>query len=78
MKTAISLPDELFEQTERLARRQGKSRSRLYRDALAEYVERHDPDDVTRRLNEALSAAGVEADPFLRAAAREVLRHSEW
>lgn len=80
MKTAVSLPDELFRDAERLARRLGKSRSRLYRDALAEYVQRHDPDDITRRLNDALSAASVgeSSDPFLRAAARAVLRHTEW
>ena len=33
MKTAISLPDEIFEEAERLARWLKKSRSELYREA---------------------------------------------
>lgn len=78
MKTAVSLPDELFEEAERLARRLGKSRSRLYRDALAEYVTRHDPDDVTRRIDEALVVAGDAIDPFVTAAARRGLGRVDW
>ena len=46
MKTAISIPDDVFEEAERLARRMGKSRSRLYQHALAEYVARHAPGNV--------------------------------
>lgn len=78
MKTAVSLPDELFEEAERLARRLGKSRSRLYRDALAEYVTRHDPDDVTRRIDEALVVAGDAIDPFVTTAARRGLGRVDW
>ncbi|MFL5301088.1 MAG: ribbon-helix-helix protein, CopG family, partial [Anaeromyxobacteraceae bacterium] len=51
MKTAISLPDDLFEQAERLARRLDKSRSELYREAVAEYVARHDPEAITAALD---------------------------
>jgi metal-responsive CopG/Arc/MetJ family transcriptional regulator len=38
MKTVISLPDGVFRDAERLARRLKKSRSELYREAVAEYV----------------------------------------
>lgn len=78
MKTAVSLPDELFRDAERLAKRLGRSRSRLYRDALAEYVARHDPDDLTRRIDQALEAAGDASDPFIGAAARRGLARVEW
>lgn len=78
MKTAVSLPDELFQEADRLARRLGKSRSRLYRDALAEYVTRHNPDDLTRRIDEALVVAGDEIDPHVTAAARRSLGSVEW
>ena len=78
MKTAVSLPDELFQEADRLARRLGKSRSRLYRDALAEYVTRHDPDDLTRRIDEALVVAGDEIDPLVTAATRRSLGSVEW
>ena len=55
MKTAISIPDPVFEAAEELARRLGKSRSQVYAEALRQYLERHD--HITRRLNEAFDAA---------------------
>jgi hypothetical protein len=36
MKTAVSIPDEVFEGAERLARHTKRSRSRLFSDALKE------------------------------------------
>ena len=79
MKTAVSLPDDVFEEAERLARRLGKSRSRLYRDALAEYLTRHDPDDLTRKIDDALVGAGETViDTFVTAAARRGLARVEW
>ena len=51
MKTAISLPDKLFESSEALARRLGLSRSQLVATALAEFVAKHRGRDVTRRLD---------------------------
>ena len=38
MKTAVSIPDPLFEEAERIAKRRGMSRSELYSRAVAEYV----------------------------------------
>ncbi|MBK8295132.1 MAG: ribbon-helix-helix protein, CopG family [Solirubrobacterales bacterium] len=43
MKTAVSIPDELFAQADQLADRMGKSRSEVYREALADYVARREP-----------------------------------
>jgi metal-responsive CopG/Arc/MetJ family transcriptional regulator len=56
MKTAVSLPDPLFEAADQLARQLGKSRSQLYAEALREYLERHRDEDITRRLNEIFDA----------------------
>jgi predicted transcriptional regulator len=49
MKTAISVPDDIFNRAEALAKRQGRSRSEVYSTAVREYVARHSPDDVTER-----------------------------
>jgi predicted transcriptional regulator len=77
MKTAVSIPDELFRQADELARRLGKSRSEVYREALADYVARREPGAVTRALNEV--ADGLAADAgFVAAASRRVLERSEW
>lgn len=76
MKTAISLPDGLFKEAERLARRQRKSRSRLYAEAIAEYVARHDPDWITQRLNEVAAAVDTSLPPDIAAASYEVLKRN--
>jgi predicted transcriptional regulator len=78
MKTAISLPDEVFRQAERLAQRLKKSRSELYREALAEYVARHDPDAITVALDEVAERVETRPDPFALAAARRALERTEW
>ncbi|MGH9468739.1 MAG: hypothetical protein ACRD1N_00180 [Terriglobia bacterium] len=78
MKTAISIPDELYQGAERLARRTKKSRSRLYGDALKEYLARHAPDEVTQAMNRACAEAGQMKDPFVSSAARRILERSEW
>lgn len=70
MKTAISIPDELFTQAEATARKLGLSRSELYSRAVRTFVEQHARADVTTLLNEVY---GVEESalesPFRRAQA---------
>lgn len=78
MKTAISLPDELFERAERLAEHRQVSRSRLYALALEEYLARHAPDAVTEAINRLVEQAGAEVDPFVREAARRRLEAIDW
>jgi metal-responsive CopG/Arc/MetJ family transcriptional regulator len=78
MKTAVSIPDEVFEGAERLARRTRKSRSRLFGDALREYLARHAPDEVTDAMNRACAEAGETQDPFVTSATRRILRRSRW
>ena len=78
MKTAISIPDDLFEQADRLARRSNRSRSQVFSDALREYLARHSPDEITEALDRALDEIGEAPDPFVRFAARRVLKRVEW
>ena len=78
MKTAVSIPDDVFEKAERLARRMKKSRSELFSRALAEYVARHAPDQVTEAMNQVCAEIGIEPDPFGSAAARRTLGRVEW
>jgi metal-responsive CopG/Arc/MetJ family transcriptional regulator len=78
MKTAVSLPDEVFRAAERHARRVRKSRSRLYAEALSEYLARHAPDEVTEAMNQVMDELEKPVDPFVAAAARRVLEKSEW
>lgn len=78
MKTAVSVPDDVFEQAERLARRTKKSRSQLFSEALREYVARHAPDEVTETMNRVWAEVDGEADEFVSSAARRILERSEW
>ena len=61
MKTAISVPDELFAEAEALAKQLKLSRSRLYSRAVREYVARHGTEQVTTALD-ALFATDEEAE----------------
>ena len=78
MKTAVSLPDPLYEEADRLAQRLGKSRSRLYADALTEYVARHDTDAVTDALNDVCDELDSRLDPGLSAFTVRTLQQTEW
>ena len=78
MKTAVSIPDDVFENAERLARRMKKSRSQLFSNALEEYIVRHAPDHVTEAMDEVCAEIGFEPDPFVSAASRRILERSDW
>ena len=80
MKTAISLPDELFEAVEKLVQKSKRSRSEVYADALREYVARHTPQEITEAYNAVMAQLkdSDEDEAFVRAAARHTLRNVEW
>ncbi len=78
MKTAISVPDELFEEADRLARRLNRSRSRLFADAVREYIARHDPDTVTAVLDQVYAQSDGECDAFASTAAARILERTDW
>ncbi|HEX6391532.1 MAG TPA: ribbon-helix-helix protein, CopG family [Solirubrobacteraceae bacterium] len=78
MKTAVSIPDELFRQADELARRLGKSRSEVYREALADYLARREPGAVTQALNALADELADDHGEFAAQAARQALARSEW
>lgn len=65
MKIAISVPDDVFEAGEHLARQLGLSRSQLYADALAAYLSERGAAAVTAKLNEIYGREPSEPDPVL-------------
>lgn len=78
MKTAISLPDKIFVQAEKLAHKLKKSRSQLYSEAIAEYLAHHDFEAVTEAMDKVCSQLPSPSDPFVKAAGRRILKQSEW
>jgi metal-responsive CopG/Arc/MetJ family transcriptional regulator len=78
MKTAVSVPDELFRQAESAARQLRVSRSQLYATAISEFLERQRTNAVTERLNEVYSRLPAKVDPALHRAQLKSLDKSSW
>jgi metal-responsive CopG/Arc/MetJ family transcriptional regulator len=78
MKTAVSMPDELFRKAEAAARRLRVSRSRLYATAISEFLERQNSNAVTERLNEVYSREAAKVDPAFYRAQLKSLDKETW
>jgi len=70
MKTAISLPDKLFQEADRFAERVGLSRSELYATAIAEYLARRNDAVVTARLDAVYAVPEALSGPELGSVTR--------
>ena len=78
MKTAVSVPDPVFQRAQAFARQRGMSRSALFAAAVDEYVRRHRGEDVTRRLNEVYAKEDVPLDPVLERMQAASLPREDW
>jgi metal-responsive CopG/Arc/MetJ family transcriptional regulator len=78
MKTAVSIPDDVFEAAEKAAKRLGVSRSELYANAVREFVERHRRDNITEKLNELYATEDAGLDPVLEELQRSSLAKEDW
>lgn len=78
MKTAVSIPDQVFKSAEELANRLGKSRSQLYTQAISGYLEKYHNDGITEKLDEVYGQADSELDPLLKDLQFRSLSKSNW
>ncbi len=78
MKTAVSIPDDLFASAETLGKRLGVSRSRLYATALAEFIAKHRGRKVTEQLDAVYERADSRLDPALRRLQARSLQRNAW
>jgi predicted transcriptional regulator len=78
MKTAVSVPDEIFQLGEAVARRLRISRSQLYSSALAEFLERQKSRAITEKLNEIYSKQPAKLDPAVQRAQLKALPNESW
>jgi metal-responsive CopG/Arc/MetJ family transcriptional regulator len=65
MKTAISIPPEVFEEAESFAHRRRLSRSALYTRAVEEFLARHRSESVTEQLNLVYGKQSSALDPVI-------------
>jgi metal-responsive CopG/Arc/MetJ family transcriptional regulator len=78
MKTAISIPDKVFDSAEKLANRLGKTRSQLYTQAISSYIAKHKTDDVTKKLDEVYAAESSVLDSDLSSMQSLSLPRENW
>ena len=78
MKTAISIPNNIFEQAESLARKLKVSRSELYTEAVKVYLEKNHIQDVTAKLNEVYAETASNLDKDLLNVQTASLPKEEW
>ncbi len=78
MKTAVSIPDDLFHAAEREAKRRGVSRSKLIQMAIEALLTQRRDQDITAALNRSRAAAPEPADPFFDELARRTMANTEW
>ena len=78
MKTAISVPDDVFQAADRLAKRLAMSRSQLYAEAVEQYVADHALDQVTQCLDEVYADEAATVDPDLLRAQAASIPPEKW
>ncbi len=78
MKTVISVPDDVFELSKKLAKKLKVSRSKVFAMGVKKLAEEHDDDEITARLNEVYSKEKAEIDPILFKMALMSLPKDEW
>lgn len=78
MKTAISIPNDVFARVEDFVKRKRMSRSALFTIAVDQYVQQHRTDDVTQRLNEVYANENSSLDPVLATLQSQSLPREEW
>jgi metal-responsive CopG/Arc/MetJ family transcriptional regulator len=78
MKTAVSLPDELFEAADSLAKRLRMSRSELYASALEAYIRTHQSAEITAAFDRVYGEESSSLDPVVSALQRSSIPRDEW
>jgi metal-responsive CopG/Arc/MetJ family transcriptional regulator len=78
MKTAISIPDNLFRVADQYAKNHGFSRSQLYAKAVAQYLDQHPSDHITKQLNEVYSSETAALNEILLTMQFSSIEKEEW
>ena len=78
MKASVSIPDPVFKAADKLAHRMGVSRSRLYSVALQRFVQDHDDEAITAKLNEVYANETSALDPILQSIQARSIKKGEW
>ena len=78
MKTAISIPDPLFKEAERLTKRLRIPRSRLYAKALEAYIQSQKSKGIKEALDEVYKTESSDLDPIMARLQSEAIGREDW
>jgi metal-responsive CopG/Arc/MetJ family transcriptional regulator len=78
MKTAISIPDDVYHSADQLAKRLGISRSELYSKAVSNYINAHKNEAVTKALDQIYAKEKSEIDPVINVMQLRSLPKEAW
>ena len=78
MKVAVSIPDPLFDEAERVSQRLRIPRSQLYSRALQAFVQQHSGEEITARMDAALERIGASKEPGWEDLGLEIIRREKW
>jgi len=78
VKTAVSIPDRVFDASERLSKRLGMSRSELYAKALETFLSSHSRVGLKEELDAVYGTETSDLDPVLMAMQVASLPHEDW
>lgn len=79
MKTAISIPDDLFEAAEKMARKLKISRSELYQQAVTNFLQQQGADVVRESLDRVYAKKSNRGlDPLIRAIGEQIIKEEDW
>lgn len=78
MKTAISVKDNLFQRAENYSKKKKISRSQLFSEAIEEYLDKREEENLIAKINEVCDKVDTSLDPFWKKAQSGILSKEKW
>ncbi len=78
MKTAISVPNDVFELSEKLAKKLKVSRSQVFAMGVKKLSEEYDEEDLIARINAVCDGVDTSLDPAIRRYQSRVIKREKW
>jgi predicted transcriptional regulator len=78
METAVSIPSDIYQQAEELAKQLGLSSNQLFAQALEQWIKAQREAEINRRWEEVYSQEDSSLDPVLMQMQLTALEPEEW
>lgn len=78
MKTAISVSDEVFEKSERLAKKLKVSRSKIFAMGVEKLAEEYNREDLIAQINAVCEEVDTSLDPAIKRYQSRVINKEKW